>query len=276
LPAGLPIAERRLQLNGVSTAILEAGDGPPVVLLHGPGGYAALWLGVIQNLSTTHRVIAPDLPSHGASEAIEGPVFDRMLGWLDELIDYAGPMKPVLVGQVLGGGIALPFAARRTERVSRLILVDALGLRAFQPAPEFGRALNEFLLGPTDDAHDRLWNRCVFDYDAFRSRLGERWEWIKAYNLDRARAADLQPGLHRLMEEFGMPAIPPSDLARIAVPTFLIWGRHDPATPLGVAQTASTAYGWPLQVIENSGTEPPIEQPEAFLDAFHAALGDPR
>ena len=58
----LPVAERRLRLNGIATAVLEGGDGPPVVLLHGPGEYAAKWLRVIPNLAKTHRVIAPDLP----------------------------------------------------------------------------------------------------------------------------------------------------------------------------------------------------------------------
>src|SRR3989337_255283 len=67
LLASMPVSERRLQLAGISTAVLEGGDGPPIVLLHGPGEYAAKWLGVIPDLVTTHRVIAPDLPGHGTS-----------------------------------------------------------------------------------------------------------------------------------------------------------------------------------------------------------------
>ena len=63
-----------------------------------------------------------------------------------------------------------------------------------------------------------------------------------------------------------MPAIPPAELARIAVPTTLIWGRHDLATPLSVAEAASARYGWPLHVIEDAADDPPIEQPEAFLE----------
>ena len=67
LLATLPVTERRLQLAGVSTAVLEGGDGPPVVLLHGSSGYAAHWMSVIPGLVADHRVIAPDLPGHGAS-----------------------------------------------------------------------------------------------------------------------------------------------------------------------------------------------------------------
>jgi len=62
LLAGLPISERRLELAGVSTALLEGGAGPAIVLSHGPGEYAAKWLRILPELVRTHHVIAPDLP----------------------------------------------------------------------------------------------------------------------------------------------------------------------------------------------------------------------
>jgi len=71
-----------------------------------------------------------------------------------------------------------------------------------------------------------------------------------------------------------MPGIPPSELARIRVPTALVWGRHDLATPLEVAKAAHARYGWPLHVIEGAAGDPPIEQPAAFLDALRLALED--
>ncbi len=270
----LPVRERRLRLNGVSTAVLEGGSGPPIVLLHGPGEYAAKWLRVIPDLVTTHRVIAPDLPGHGTSEAIDGPIdVERILAWLDDLIECTCPTPPVLVGQILGGAVAARFACERSERLNSLVLVDALGLAAFQPAPEFGMALTEFAAQPTEETHDRLWSRCTFDLDAMRDRLGQRWEWIKAYNVDRARTPGLQATQQGLMEQFGMPAIPSADLRRITVSTTLIWGRHDLATSLSVAENASARYGWSLHVIENAADDPPMEQPEAFLASLRAELG---
>ena len=65
---GLPVTERRLTIAGAETAVLEGGDGPPIVLLHGPGGNGAHWARVLGPLTATHRVIAPDLPGQGASE----------------------------------------------------------------------------------------------------------------------------------------------------------------------------------------------------------------
>ena len=67
LLSGLPVIERRLQVAGVSTAVLEGGAGPPILLLHGPGDFAGMWMRVIPDLVTTHRVVAPDLPGHGTT-----------------------------------------------------------------------------------------------------------------------------------------------------------------------------------------------------------------
>ena len=69
-----------------------------------------------------------------------------------------------------------------------------------------------------------------------------------------------------------MPPIPAAELHEIAVPTTLIWGREDLHVPLAVAETAHRRYGWPLHVIDDAGDDPPIEQPQAFLAALHAAI----
>jgi pimeloyl-ACP methyl ester carboxylesterase/ubiquinone/menaquinone biosynthesis C-methylase UbiE len=275
LLAGLPITDRRVELAGVSTALLEGGAGAPIVLLHGPGEYAAKWLRVLPDLVKTHRVIAPDLPGHGNSGSIEGPVHsDRILAWLGELIERTCPTPPILVGQILGAAIAARFAARHSDRLRCLVLSDALGLAPFQPVPEFGAALTAFITEPSPENHDRLWQQCAFDVDALRDRMGESWHYLRAYNLDRAQVPELKPTQQGLFEQFGFPAIPPEELARIAVPTVLIWGRHDLASPLPIAEAAGARFGWPLHVIEGAADDPPIEQPAAFIEALRTALAE--
>jgi len=77
----------------------------------------------------------------------------------------------------------------------------------------------------------------------------------------------------RMLRELGTKTIPPEDLARIAVPTALVWGRHDRVMRLRIAEEASARYGWPLHVVEDAGHFA-VEQPEAFRGALRAALGD--
>ena len=273
LLAELPVTERRLVLNGVVTAVLEGGAGQPIVLLHGPGGYGAQWFHLIPELVKSHRVIAPDLPGHGASEYdAAAPVPDRVNGWLGDLLDCTCAKAPVLVGHTLGGAIAARFAADNANRVRYLVLVDTMGLVPFGPALEFGAALVSFLGDPNEQTHDGLWRQCVFDYERLQSRLGARWSMYRNYNLIGARRLGGIAAIAAWMEHIGTPAISEDMLARIRVPTSLIWGREDRATPVAVAERAHARFGWPLHVIDDAADDPALEQPGEFLRVLRDIL----
>jgi pimeloyl-ACP methyl ester carboxylesterase len=276
LLSSLPVTERRLQVAGVSTAVLEGGAGPPILLLHGPGEFAGKWMRVIPDLVTTHRVVAPDLPGHGTSELVDGRLdADGLRAWLSGLIERTCPSPPVLVGHVLGGAIGARFAVNHSDRLSRLVLVDSLGLARFRPTPRFALTMLAFLARPTERTYTRFMRQCSFDLDGLREELGPRWKPFLAYSLERAGGPNAKIA-GRLFREFGIPRIPPDDLARIAVPTTLIWGRHDRANRLRIAQDASVRYGWPLHVIENCADDPPRDQPLAFMEALRVTLGTKR
>jgi pimeloyl-ACP methyl ester carboxylesterase len=270
LLSGLPVTERRLQLAGVSTAVLEGGDGPPIVLLQGE--FAAVWMRVIPELVTTHRVIAPDLPGLGASEVSDGPPdANTVLTWLDELIEQTCAIPPVLVGKGPGGALAARFAIEHGSRINRLVLVDTQGLDRYRPAPGMALSFIRVLLRPTERGLQRGFRHCFVDLDGVRAEMGERYEWMAAYALDRFRTPTVKAAMRSLMRRLASP-IPSRDLDRIAVPTTLIWGRQDLGVRLHVAEAASARYGWPLHVIENARDDPAIEQPEAFLKALRTAF----
>jgi FAD/FMN-containing dehydrogenase/pimeloyl-ACP methyl ester carboxylesterase len=270
LLAEIPAVEQRLTAAGIATTVLEGGDGAPLLLLHGPAANATHWLRVFGDLVQTHRVIAPDLPGHGASDTGDG---ERMTDWLADVIDATCTERPTLVGLAAGGALAARFAADHGDRISRLVLVDALGLTDFAPTPRFGAALHGFLQDPSERTHDDLWQYCALDFERLLERMGDRWEPFRAYNLDRATRPGAIAALGDLLDRFGMHAISPSELDRIAVPTALIWGRDDLATDVSVAESASERYGWPLHVIDDCADDPPIEQPAAFVRALRIALG---
>lgn len=269
---GIPVTERRLELAGVSTALLVGGDGPPIVLLHGPGESAVNWRWVIPALVETHRVIAPDLPVHGSTAVPDGELdAEGVLAWLADLIDRTCGSPPALVGHVLGGAIAARAAIEHGDRLDRLVLVDTLGLAPFRPSPRFALGLLRFAARPSERSYDRFMRQCAFDLDGLRERMGDGWEPFAAYNLELARAPSAKAA-GKLLRTVGMPAIPPQQLARVAVPTSLIWGRHDRANRLAIAEEASSRYGWPLHVIDDAADDPARDQPEAFLRALRVAL----
>ena len=270
---GTPITEQRIDAAGLSTAVLECGEGAPVVLLHGPGEFALGWPDLIVALADSHHVVAPDLPGHGESASTDRLDAERVVAWLDDVIGATCPAAPAVVGRVLGGALAARHAAANHDRVSRLVLVDTMGLSPFEPAPPFGEALHRFLADPSEHSHDQLMQYCSYDIDAVRRRLGDRWTAISRYAVERIRMPATQAALMSMLEHVGS-AIPEAVLSTIAVPTTLIWGRHDMATPLRVAEDASRAFGWPLHVIEDAADDPALDQPEAFLAALRSAIGD--
>jgi pimeloyl-ACP methyl ester carboxylesterase len=197
---------------------------------------------------------------------------DRVCEWLDDLVDCTCATPPVVVGHTLGGAIAARFASAREGRLARLVLVDTVGLVAFRPAPEFGAALQAFLAAPNGDTQEGLWKQCLFDLPAVKRRLGADWEAIEAYTLATARRPGGIAALGAWMAEFGASAIPPAVLSRIAVPTTLVWGRHDRATPLAAAEDACARYRWGLQVIEDAADDPTLDQPETFISTLRHIL----
>jgi pimeloyl-ACP methyl ester carboxylesterase len=271
LLAVVPVTERRLQLAGVSTALLEGGDGSPVVFLQGE--FAAVWLRVIPDLVRTHRVIAPDLPGLGASGLPDGSLdADTYLKWIGQLIDQTCTRPPVLVGKGPGGALGLRFALDHSDRIDRLVLVDSHGLAKFRPPLGMALSFLGVLMRPTERKVDRSFRRyCFVDADRVHAEIGDRWELIQEYALDRFRTPRVRAAMRSLMKVAS--PLPPDQLGRIAIPTTLIWGRHDVGMPLEIAEIASTRYGWPLHVIDDARDDPAIEQPEAFLRGLRAALG---
>jgi pimeloyl-ACP methyl ester carboxylesterase len=274
LLAGAPVTERRLGLAGVATAVLEAGNGPPVVLLHGQGGWAGMWLPVMAGLAGAHHVVAPDLPGLGASRADEGPPgAETALAWLGELIERTCAAPPVLVGASLGGSIAVRFAAGHTDRLAGLVLIGMGGLVGkVRLPPATLLALVGHSVRPSERTAMAMLRQVSVDPERARRRMGERWAPFRAYSLELARMPSVRQANRRLLRELGLRQIPPEELARIDVPTTLIWGRRDRVMALATAEEASARHGWPLDVIDDAGHFVAVDQPEAFLRALDEAL----
>ena len=274
LLTGLPVTDERIDVAGVPTAVLTAGKGPPVVLLHGPGEFAAMWLRVLPGLAAHYRVVAPDLPGHGASSVAAPLPAAEVLRWLGTLIDATCPSPPTLIGRIAGGAVAARFAVAHSDQVRALVLVDTLGLAPFAPQPRFANALNRWLAAPGQLTYERFMQLCAYDLERVEEGLGPKWAPLREYAIELTRTYAARAAMDALIGEFGHQPLEASDLGRIAVPTTLIWGRHDMATPVAVAEAASQRHGWPLHVIEDAADDPPFESPGTFLEIVGPLLAE--
>lgn len=277
LLADIPLIEHRCDLASVSTTVLKGGSGPPVVLLHGIGQTCFSWVRVIPELVDGYSLVVPDLLGHGASEIEDGrtPSADRAVEWLTALVDDTCAAPPVLVGHNIGGAAAARFAAEHSKRLAGLVLADAFGLGSFRPEPRFALTMAAFQMHATERSRDRMLNRCMVDFDGVQRDMGECWDRLADYALDRARAPGPKAAGRALMKHLGIPSIPDDDLDRIDVPTTLIWGRRDPETRLRFAERAAERHGWPLHILEDCGADSNLEHPDAFVTALRTALPAP-
>jgi pimeloyl-ACP methyl ester carboxylesterase len=139
-----------VKVNGINTHYLEEGEGEPVVLLHGSGpgvSAEANWDSTIRALATRYRVFAPDMVGFGQTDRASGLDY-RLSTWVEHVAGFlsaVGVQRANIVGNSLGGIVALFVASQYPERVARLVLMGSPGigmrmtdglraLRAYRPS----------------------------------------------------------------------------------------------------------------------------------------------
>lgn len=269
--AGLPVTERRIQLAGADTSVLEAGEGPPLVLLHGGiecGG--AYWAPVIGRLADGHRVVVPDLPGLGESEPVADLTKELFSDWFRALLQATCDGPPQLVAHSLLGTLAAAHAARDGGALRDLVIYAAPGIGPYRVPVRLMMLAISFDLRPSEKNAERFDRFAFFDYDGAKRRDDGWLEAWSTYSRARAREPHVKRTMRRLIKTC-TKQIPDPELRRIQVPTALIWGSHDRFVPLGVAEEAGPRLDWPLRVIGDCGHVPHIERTQAFLDALPAA-----
>src|ERR671910_2707188 len=128
-PAPREFDEWQIELHGHRTIYRIAGEGPPVVLIHGMVNSSRHWEQVAMRLADRYTVVAPDLLGHGDSASVRG---DYSLGAhaasIRDLLATIGIERSTIVGHSLGGGVAMQFFYQFPQRVQRLALISSGGL----------------------------------------------------------------------------------------------------------------------------------------------------
>jgi 2-hydroxymuconate-semialdehyde hydrolase len=273
LLAGVPVTQRRLRLAGVSTSVLDGGDGPPLILLQGGiecGG--AYWAPVISPLAERHRVIVPDMPGLGESEPVARLDASAFAGWFEDLLQQTCREAPVLIAHSLDGSLAARFAAAHGDLLRSLVIYAAPGIGPYRMPLGLRVVAIRFGLRPTERNAERFDRWAFFDFDQARRQDPAWFEAFSRYTRLRAAVPHVKRTMRQLVKA-GTKQVPDTELRGIAVPTALLWGRHDRFVPLGLAEAASARLGWPLHVIEDAGHAPHIERPAALLAGLRTALG---
>lgn len=271
----LDVEQRRLEVRGVTTSLLEGGRGRPLILLHGgiqAGG--SVWWRVLPHLLPAHRIVVPDLPGLGESESRPGGLDPTwVVGWLEELIASTFEEPPTLIAHSAPAAFAARVAVRSSDRLRGLVLVDSAGLARKRPPLGILASAIRSVARPSERSFDRFMRKVMCDLDHVRGQSGAHWADFAAYTLERARIPAAKRAMRSVVNG-GLQAIPEADLREITTPVALIWGQHDRLLPLQIAEGAAATFGWPLHVIADAGHLPHVEQPREFIDSLKAAIGD--
>jgi pimeloyl-ACP methyl ester carboxylesterase len=241
-------------------SVFVGGSGPVLMLLHGAGDHAGTWSRVVPALIRDHSLVIPDLAGHGDSQPATGLIeASAIVAGLEAVLVSQSRNQPVtLVGNSLGGWMAMVLAGRNADRLERVVAVNG-GALAIPPGP-----VN---LQPRDREEARQTMMRLRDPGFPRipdNVLDELVRTSKSGPLARfaATAERFQPWV---MDE--------AQLGTLAVPVFLLWGVADQLLTLAYARQMLAALpDARLITIEHCGHIPQQEAPGRFLEALGKVL----
>jgi pimeloyl-ACP methyl ester carboxylesterase len=252
-PQPSPVTEHTFGLLGgkVSSRVLSAGTGDPVVFLHGAG--QLVWTPFLDALARGHTVYAPEHPGANQSDLLHlRDIWDLVL-YYDELLDALGLPTTALIGHSFGGMVAAELAANSRHRISKLVLLAPIGFwRDDAPIADIAvlrpQALVELMLrdpsGPlaatmTPPGNDP---QALFEA-AIRMASVMHFIWPLP-----------DKGLKRRLH-------------RVSAPTLLVWGAQDKlVSPVYAEEFTARLRDSRLELVENAGHLPHLEQPAATTE----------
>jgi pimeloyl-ACP methyl ester carboxylesterase len=271
-----------LDLHGDRVAYQDVGSSDETLLLiHGMAGSSETWRSVIPQLSKKYRVVAPDLLGHGQSAK---PRSDYSLGAfavsLRDLLDELGVFRATVIGQSLGGGVAMQFAYQHRDYCQRLVLISSGGL-----GPDVGWTLRllsapgaELILPaiappPVVNVGNKL--RSWFSGSGIQSPRGaEMWSAYSSLADAQTRQAFLRT-LRSVVDYRGQSV---SALNRLHLtsdlPTMVIWGDQDRIIPIEHAYAVRDARpDCRLEILAGVGHFPHVERPDDVADLLDDFIG---
>jgi pimeloyl-ACP methyl ester carboxylesterase len=248
---------RVLETSSGPQVRFEAGAGPTVVLLHGAGDNAGTWAEVAPELAKSYRVLVLDLPGHGESAPAAGPLkMETVLGGMEAVL-AAQPAPLTLVGNSLGGWVAMLYARNNPGRVLRVIAVDG--------GPVIGQRPDLARVPATRADAAKIWD-AVLDPGSPR---------IPGFILDDVVRESQRGAIGRMAAAGDMQKflLGEAEMASYPAPVDLLWGESDRLVPLEYAKTMEAQLpAVRLTTVPRCGHIPQAECPRTFTAALEKAL----
>jgi pimeloyl-ACP methyl ester carboxylesterase len=273
---------RRVRWSGGTTQMIELGEGPPLLLLHGGMGEAFQWGHILPALARKHHVMAVDRPGHGLADPFDYRGVDLLRHarrFLGDILDAEGLPSVPIAASSMGGLWATDFALTYPERVSRLVLVAApAGMTRAQPLqmrlgtlPGLRTLVRRMMSRPTRDSTRAFWAQLLV---AHPERLED--DFLDALTASQRRNA---PSWFTLIDQSVDVRGMKKELLLVdrwkdlSVPTTFVWGERDAwaAPELGEAVAATNARVR-IARIPDAGHAPWVDAPERVVDAIEEAL----
>jgi 3-oxoadipate enol-lactonase len=259
-----------LKINDLNIAYTDTGIGRPVVLIHGYPFNRSLWTEQIMVLSTSYRVIAPDLRGFGDSDAAPGPATMNLLAQdVAQLMDHLEIPQAAIGGLSMGGYVALAFYKQFPSRVRAFILADTRAQADTEEskqtrAQQAEKALSEGMAGIADGMLPKLLTP---------DTVSKRPEVVKHVRdmMLKTKPEGAAAALHGMAERDDQTEL----LAKITAPTLIMVGAEDAITPVADSEKMHRAIaGSRLVVIENAGHVSNLERTEQFNDGLLSFLNE--
>lgn len=269
-----PEIGKSLRIGDITVNYLDQGHGEAVLLIHGsgPGVTAwANWRGVIPDLSSKCRVLAPDMAGFGYTQVESGHQFNLQtwLGQIEGLLDALGVERVTVIGNSFGGALALHFARAHPARVHKIVLMGAVSLSfaltegldtvwGYTPSLENMRTLMGVF----------AWNQTLITEELIQSR----YEASIQRGMDKVYESLFPAPRQRWVDMLAQSA---ETLAKINHPTLIVHGRDDLVIPVEVSvRLASVLPNADLLVFASCGHWTQIEKREKFMRAVNGFLMD--
>jgi pimeloyl-ACP methyl ester carboxylesterase len=275
-PLAVRFSRRHATIHGHDIGYRMGGEGPVILLIHGMAGRSDTWLPTMARLTPEFTVIAPDLLGHGESAK---PMGDYSLGayasGMRDLLGVLGVERATIVGQSLGGGVAMQLAYQHPELAERLVLVGSGGLgrevswilRALTlPGAEL--VLPVLFPGFVRDRGNAV-SRFLRDRGLRAPHLAETWRSYASLTEPENRQAFVRT--LRAVIDPGGQTVSAVDRIYLAagLPTLIVWGDEDPIIPVEHARRAHEIIeGSRLEVFEGCGHYPHVEDPDRFAEVL--------